>query len=80
MFFGVVMLLMFMIGARWREDDVPPAGAAGVVSGPKAGAAVASPVSRAWVLVLAAAALLSLPPAWLWQMERVRDRSPDAAG
>jgi len=23
-FFGVVMLLMFWIGARWREDDLPP--------------------------------------------------------
>ncbi len=77
-FFGVVMLLMFMIGARWREDDVPPAGAAGAVSGPQAGGAVAAPASRAWGLALAAAALLSLPPAWLWQMERVRDRLPDA--
>lgn len=77
-FFGVVMLLMFMIGARWREDDVPPASAASAASGAQAGGPVAAPASRAWALALAAAALLSLPPAWLWQMERARDRLPAA--
>lgn len=64
-FFGVIMLAMFMIGARWSEPDpehepAPPAGVQ-----PAAGAAVRWPV-----VCVAVALLLALPPLLRSQMQR----------
>ena len=67
-FFGVVMLLMFMIGARWREDDVPQASAvspamAGVVPLPSGSASF-------WGVAAAALVVASLPHVWLYQLNQ----------
>jgi exosortase A len=73
-FFGVVMLLMFMIGARWREDDAPPAAEPGLSPPRPAGGvgAAVRPGPVSWALALAALALASLPQVWLWQADRNR--------
>ncbi len=67
-FFGVVMLLMFMIGARWREDDVPQASAVS----PATASVEPVPSSSAAFWGMAAAALLvtSLPHFWLYQLNQ----------
>lgn len=72
-FFGVVMLLMFMIGARWREDDQAPAAEPGLLSPPRpaGGVGVSAQTAPArWALAFAALVLASLPQVWLWQADR----------
>ena len=54
-FFGIIMLAMFMIGARWTEPDLPPQPASA-----DAARGQASPL-RALGALLAAALLLALP-------------------
>ena len=58
-FFGVVMVLMFWIGARWREDHLPP------VTGPEASAVPTQSASssRVWLGAMAVAAV-----ALIWQV------------
>lgn len=62
LFFGVVITVMFFIGARWAEDtaDVPPPAAAGSV-------AAAAP-ARLWPAVGLCLALLAAAPAWSWRV------------
>ena len=57
-FFGVVILLMFMIGARWADADAPSAGAL-------AAAAVHPLPARPLALTALAAAALILVPQWV---------------
>jgi exosortase A len=67
-FFGVVMLLMFMIGARWREDDTPaPLG----LSKPKSALEPTPSGSAAfWGVAAAALVVVSLPHLWLNQLQQ----------
>jgi EpsI family protein len=55
-FFGVVILLMFMIGARWSEPETALAHSAQTPS-----LNAATPVARFWFAALTAALLMSLP-------------------
>lgn len=67
-FFGVVIFVMFIVGARWSEpDDAPHEGQASWATAPAAGAALgAMTVASALALLLAA-----LPHAALWGLQRV---------
>ena len=58
-FFGVVMVLLFWIGSRWREDDVPV-----VASGDALVAGSQSPPGhrRAWPMLLAVFAVTAIWP------------------
>lgn len=61
-FFGIVIGLMFFIGARWAEPDAPmPA-----VGTPVGASATAG---SAWAVAASVAALVMGTQAWLWQME-----------
>jgi exosortase A len=81
-FFGVVIALMFAIGARWAEPEptVPPAGAVGGAQ------AVHASAARLWFTTASLALVLSLPPvaAWLVNrndvMESVHLRAPEQLG
>jgi EpsI family protein len=70
-FFGFVMLLLFWIGSRWREDDEPPAAdpSAGTISRalPGAGAGAIGAAALAVVLTLA------VWPVWAEVMQRRAD-------
>ena len=67
-FFGVVIALMFAIGARWAEPEpqptAPPAGAIGV-----AAVAPASAI-RLWATTASLALVLALPPVVVWLSAR----------
>ena len=58
-FFGIVMALLFWVGSRWREDDIP-------VTAPQAAPTprprVASPTTRVWPMLLAVVALTAIWP------------------
>lgn len=73
-FFGVVIMALFMIGARWAEPDTPSDAPAGPTpaSVPATSADAAGAPARVWLLALAAAALAWLPlAAWQW-LERAQ--------
>ncbi|MET0518230.1 MAG: exosortase A [Burkholderiaceae bacterium] len=61
--FGIIMLALFMIGARWAEPD-PPLPPRGAPEGPSGGGTATLPGSRGWLtsalLVLLCAAPLGL--------------------
>lgn len=66
-FFGVVMLLMFWIGARWSEHPDAVECATGLP--PDDGAAASS--GRPWVIAIALMIVVALPQAWLAAIERM---------
>lgn len=67
-FFGIIMAIMFWIGARWADAvaDKQVAAPAPPLAGPAAS-------RSAWLIVVLAAALLCLPSLWL---ERLRAIAP----
>ena len=62
-FFGIVMLLMFMIGARWTEPELPFVPAAAEPSAP-------SGSNKLWLVLAAALLVLSLPRLGLDRLDR----------
>jgi len=70
LFFGVVMVVMFMIGARWTEAD---AQAEPTVSAGNTG--VAASAGRFWAVALAAVALVAAPGFALWALSHADDAS-----
>ncbi len=65
-FFGVIITVMFLVGARWAEPDAPlPAGPA-IAPGDAA-------TPRSWPVVLAIGALLLATQALVWQLTRPAD-------
>ena len=71
LFFGVVIMLMFIIGARWAEpDSVAPVAREGTHLLPQAVS-----TSRLWLTVACFGLLVGLPHAALWVMDQ-----GDAAG
>ena len=62
-FFGILMLAMFMIGARWTEDEVPPA--------PPAASEIrsASPAQR-WLVAILGLTALAVPSLLQARFER----------
>ena len=72
-FFGVVVMIMFLVGARWSEPDATPAPATAPAAAALQRAAVAGR-SRAWPVLPAAAAtvaVLLLPHLALWSLQRL---------
>jgi exosortase A len=65
-FFGVVILLMFMIGARWSEPDAPPVVRAATAVGTAANRWQAA----AWGVVATAAVLVLLPQLTAQSLDR----------
>ena len=77
-FFGIVIMIMFVVGARWSEPDAPEPVASVVGSG-QAGLASTSSTSNtrfAWPAVLACALLLALPQAAQWQLAHAGAAAP----
>jgi len=68
-FFGVVMLLMFMIGARWREDELPPE-AQRVVPTTVGALPVATRSAAFWAMAASGLLVVSLPHLWLYQLNQ----------
>jgi exosortase A len=70
-FFGFVMLLLFWIGARWREDEEP------APADPRAGTAIVSlPGASMAAIAVAAAVTLAVAaamPAWAAYLDHVAD-------
>ena len=66
-FFGVVILFMFMIGARWSEpaEDLRAHAVSPMAAAPLPAAAA----SWQWAVAAAAAALVSLPPGAAWRLD-----------
>ena len=63
-FFGVVILLMFMIGARWSEPEAAPAAA------PRTAVAGGNAAPRAlWAVAAAALLVLAVPRAASWALD-----------
>ena len=70
-FFGIIMLVMFMIGARWAEPDAPPPDAAAVAR------AEHQPAAPLHLPVLVALALMLATPAlWLQGLHGLDDQAP----
>jgi exosortase A len=75
-FFGIVIGLMFFIGARWSEPDPEPG--AGQVPGVRQGAA-AAPAWRRWSMVAAVGVLVAGAQAWAWRLEHPITQLPAPA-
>ena len=58
-FFGIVMALLFWVGSRWREDDLPLPVSSTL---PPPRSLTALPATRAWPMVLAVVALTAIWP------------------
>ncbi len=75
-FFGVVIMALFMIGARWAEPDAAPSAAAVLAPASASTPAAGAAPLRVWLLALAAALLAALPvAAWQW-LERAQPAQP----
>ena len=75
-FFGVVILLMFMIGARWAEH--PDASA--TADGPRLGSSSApSFVARTWPVMALLAVVTALPHVWLRFIDHMEAARGDAS-
>lgn len=72
-FFGIVIMLMFMIGARWSEPDEPSGTAQGVMVHGRA--SVPSGSSGVWRVAFAVGALLAGTQAVLWQLDHLQSES-----
>ncbi|MES2960129.1 MAG: exosortase A [Pseudomonadota bacterium] len=70
-FFGVVMVIMFVIGMRWADTDPAPS-----VDGRPARPAAGDPAraDRPWAMAAALALLVALPQLLLWGLDRSDDR------
>lgn len=64
LFFGLIMVLMFMIGARWAEPEASPGGQGAVDSAP----AQAGRTAMLWPVALLATVLVLLPHWALWTL------------
>jgi exosortase A len=69
LFFGVVIGIMFVVGARWSQPE------AGVVLTQRADLPVPAPRAT-WLVCVLALALLALPAAAAWQMARPAISTP----
>ncbi len=71
-FFGVIIVAMFMIGARWSEPQ-----AAAPAAAPRTGPG-AQPTATGGLVALVALALMALPPALRWAQEQQDRTAPNA--
>lgn len=65
LFFGVVIMAMLWIGARWREDELQP-----VDAQPDDSSAAGGTNSSPWIVALVAFVLAMIWPLAQWQIER----------
>ncbi|MBK6295871.1 MAG: exosortase A [Rhodoferax sp.] len=70
-FFGVVILLMFMIGARWSEPE-PELGSSQLESAPTRTVVGATNAAWSWGLVLALLTLAAAPHGTLWLLDSAK--------
>jgi exosortase A len=78
-FFGIVIGIMFMIGARWSEPDDLAEAVAPASRGAAAGTAAAAgspPPARLWVMAAAVLAMLAGTQALFWALSRASDGPP----
>ncbi|MEO8346694.1 MAG: exosortase A [Betaproteobacteria bacterium] len=76
-FFGIVMALLFLVGSRWREDDLPaPASGATTASMVQPISNGVRPYRRIWPMLLAVAALTAMWP----PLQTSLDRGPKGMG
>lgn len=66
LFFGIVIMVMFWIGSRWREDELPPQ-----VTHSASMNASASTNSRVLIATLSVLVLAAIWPLAQWQIERI---------
>jgi exosortase A len=72
-FFGIIIMVMFMVGARWSEPDpVPSQPAISNASLP----AVSGLDSRTWLVVLGMVAILAATQTTMWWFERPAQTAP----
>lgn len=67
-FFGIVVGLMFFVGARWSEPDAPALAADAAGSAP-------APAGRQWAVAAVCAGLVVAAQAWSWQLNRAGDEA-----
>ena len=72
LFFGVVIMLMFIIGARWAEPDK----VAGVSATRSAAPQQTAAAAKLWAITLGLAVLVTLPHITLWAIERSEGTDP----
>jgi exosortase A len=72
LFFGVVIMLMFIIGARWSE----PEKAADVRGSATAAHQQTVDVTRLWITTASFAALVAMPHLALWAIDRAEGNGP----
>ena len=65
-FFGIIIMVMFMVGARWAEPDLPKSAPAPLSSESNA----AARDSRTWLVVFGMAAVLLATQAIMWRFDR----------
>lgn len=65
LFFGIVITAMFWIGARWREDELPPA-----LALPHDASAGGAATASSLLVALAVTLLAAIWPLTQWQIER----------
>ena len=64
-FFGLVIMAMFWIGARWREDELPP-----TEPGPLPSRAAVRKDSAVWMAAAATVLVAAVWPLAQWQLDR----------
>ncbi len=64
-FFGIIIMVMFMIGARWSEPDLPPPATADRMNRPRSGVD-----ARTWTVAAGVVALLLATQALVWKLDR----------
>jgi len=69
LFFGVVIMLMFWIGARWREDNLPPS--ASVERAATLSMVNPSKAAGTWLVAAAAVLVAGLWPLAQWRVDRI---------
>lgn len=76
LFFGVVIVLMFLVGARWAQTESPDGAHVPGLSAARPAMQAPASVVPFWMAVLAIALISALPHLALWKMDR--DASPIA--
>jgi exosortase A len=74
-FFGVVMVIMFVIGARWADAEPPAAAVSTTLLRPMPAAGATANADRPWAMAAALALLVLLPHLLLWSLDRAQDRT-----
>ncbi|MDP2369100.1 exosortase A [Rhodoferax sp.] len=77
-FFGVVIMLMFMIGARWSEPEPKP-GSAQVEAAPARAVVGATKATWPFALVVALLALVAAPHGAVWMLDNARSATAPSA-